>query len=97
MRMEVRTARLINIHEHGAAVFARHLPEDCEEIWLGVGSLPLEWARGLVCSAERKLQGATYHIAFREPCAPGILDAAQGWVSDSPDFLETCAFLRVFA
>jgi hypothetical protein len=80
--MEVCTARVINIHEEGAEVHARSVPEGCREVWFGLGALPLEWARGLVLSEVRDRRGTTYHIAFREPCAPGIIDAAHGCVEE---------------
>ncbi|MFO0959936.1 MAG: hypothetical protein U0800_21285 [Isosphaeraceae bacterium] len=75
-QMDVTPARILNIHQEGASVIARGLPEDCREVWIGLDGLPLEWARCCVQSARASLGGTRYHLIFREPCAPGLIEMA---------------------
>lgn len=77
-QVEVTPARILNIHEAGASVIARGLPAHCEEVWIGLDTLPLEWARCRVRSTRLALGGTRLHLVFQEPCAPGLLEMATG-------------------
>lgn len=98
-QVEVTAAKILNIHREGASVIARGLPNDCREVWIGLDELPLEWARCRVCTTRLALGGTRFHLAFREPCAPGLLEMATARCSsaDHLTFEEVLGNLRWFA
>jgi hypothetical protein len=71
-------ARLIDISENGASLFATRPAERGEVLWLGIASLPWEWVKATIRGTFPDGPRWRFHIAFCEPCPVGLLEEAIG-------------------
>ncbi len=85
MRVRKAAARLIDITDQGAGFYAERPAEPGEVLWLGMASLPWEWVKVTIRAAVPAEHEWRYHVAFCEPCPPGLLEQA---ISPLPDFEE---------
>jgi hypothetical protein len=70
------SARLIDITEQGAGFVSERPAEPGEVLWLGMASLPWEWVKVTIRAVAPGAHEWRYHVAFCEPCPPGLLEQA---------------------
>jgi hypothetical protein len=85
VRVYKAAARLIDITSLGAGFVALRPAEPGGVLWLGMASLPWEWVKVTIRAAVQGAHEWRYHVAFCEPCPPGLLEQA---ISPLPGFEE---------
>jgi hypothetical protein len=55
-----------------------------EPVWIGLVRLPGEWVKASVVAITKERGLPLYHLAFREECAPSLLEMASAEGGDPP-------------
>ena len=72
-------ARMIDISEGGVQLRASSLPPGLSRVWVRLDALPWEWVGATVLSVQShrgSRSQCSLHLAFNEPCPPGVLEEA---------------------
>jgi hypothetical protein len=69
-------ARLIDISDRGARLMSGLPAGAGQAVWIGLEVLPCEWVRAIVKAVVPGPGEWSVHLAFREPCPIGLLEAA---------------------
>ena len=73
------SAQMIDISEGGAQLRTSSLPPGLSRVWVRLDALPWEWVGATVLSVHAcrgSRSQCSLHLAFSEPCPPGVLEHA---------------------